>query len=57
MRGPKNEKRSVSASLENLEENENERDSKKPTKQVKTEDIADLLDIQPEVTKIRKNIM
>lgn len=57
MRGPKNEKRSVSASLEKLEENKIERDLKKTTEHVKTEDIADLPDIQPEVPKIRKNTM
>ena len=37
MRGPKNEKRSVSASLEKLEENEIESDLKKSTEHVKTE--------------------
>ena len=57
MRGPKNGNRSVSASLEKLEENEIESDLKKSTEHVKTEDIADLPNIQPEVPKIRKNTM
>ena len=57
MRGPKNEKSSASASFEKLEETEIERDLKKPTEQGKTEDIADLPDIQPEVPKIRINTM
>ena len=57
MRGPKNEKSSASASFEKLEETEIERDLKKTTEHVKTKDIADLPDIQPEVPKIRTYIM
>ena len=55
MRGPKNGKRSVSARLEKLEENEIESDLKKSTEHVKTEDIADLPNIQPQVPTIFHN--
>ena len=57
MRGPKNENRSVSASLEKFEENEIISDLKKQTEHVKTEGIAELPDIQPEVPKIGTYIM